>query len=214
MMKHSLGATEGGTVVGNTYPKYETRNPIARAMVRNFQETMDRLVSEVSPVTIHEVGCGEGFWVLRWRSAGIAARGSDFSHKVIDIARDNARRQEQPPGIFSVRSIYDPADKEAEVDLVVCCEVLEHLEDPEGALDRLSQVKASAFILSVPREPWWRMLNVLRGSYLRSCGNTPGHLQHWSKSSFVRFAARRFDVAKVCAPFPWSMLLCKPLKGH
>ena len=36
-----------------------------------------------------------------------------------------------------------------------------------------------------PREPLWRGLNIARGAYLKDLGNTPGHLNHWSKRGFV-----------------------------
>jgi hypothetical protein len=41
-------------------------------------------------------------------------------------------------------------------------------------------------LVSVPREPLWRMLNMARGAYWPALGNTPGHLNHWSRRSFVR----------------------------
>ena len=40
---------------------------------------------------------------------------------------------------------------------------------------------AAHLLVSVPREPLWRALNVARGAYLRELGNTPGHVNHWSK---------------------------------
>ena len=44
-------------------------------------------------------------------------------------------------------------------------------------------------LVSVPREPLWRGLNLARGSYLRELGNTPGHLNHWSKRRFASLLA-------------------------
>ena len=40
----------------------------------------------------------------------------------------------------------------------------------------------------MPREPLWRGLNMARGAYLKDLGNTPGHVNHWSKRSFHRAA--------------------------
>ena len=45
----------------------------------------------------------------------------------------------------------DPAADSAE--LVVCCEVLEHLEHPEAALATLASLARPWLIASVPREP-------------------------------------------------------------
>ena len=41
-------------------------------------------------------------------------------------------------------------------------------------------------LVSVPREPVWRMVNMARGAYWKDLGNTPGHVNHWSKRSFTR----------------------------
>ena len=64
-------------------------------------------------------------------------------------------------------------------------------------------------IVSVPREPLWRALNLGRLKYLRDLGNTPGHLQHWSRRSFLSFLERRLEVVAVRSPVPWTMALCR-----
>ncbi len=41
-------------------------------------------------------------------------------------------------------------------------------------------------------------------------GNTPGHLQHWSRAGFLRLVADYFEVVEVRTPLPWTMALCRP----
>jgi hypothetical protein len=86
---------------------------------------------------------------------------------------------------------------------------LEHLEDPQFALRRLNELASPYLILSVPREPLWRFLNVCRGRYLTSAGNTPGHIQHWSKAEFVKLIERYVEVIDIATPLPWTVVLCK-----
>jgi hypothetical protein len=64
-------------------------------------------------------------------------------------------------------------------------------------------------LVSVPREPLWRMLNLARGAYWTSLGNTPGHLNHWSRRSFVELLSRHGEVVEARSPFPWTMLLVR-----
>lgn len=208
-MKISGGIKEDGIVVGNAYDKYGSRNPIVRWIMRGFNESLSEMVAKAAPKTIHEIGCGEGYWVLRWDRQGMEARGCDFSSQVIEIARENSVEADLSPDIFAQHSIYDLEPDRDRADLIVCCEVLEHLEHPEEGLRALKRAVEQYVILSVPREPIWRAMNMLRGKYLRDKGNTPGHLQHWSRSGFVRLVSKYFDILEVKTPLPWTMLLAR-----
>jgi hypothetical protein len=46
-----------------------------------------------------------------------------------------------------------------------------------------------------------------RGAYWGALGNTPGHVNHWSKRSFTKLLERYGTVAEIRSPFPWTMLL-------
>jgi len=209
-MKVAGGVKEDGMVVGNTYDKYGSRNPIVKWLMHGFETSLSELVSQAAPTSVHEVGCGEGYWVLRWHAQGLKARGCDFSSNVIDIAKTNASDQDVPASLFEQRSIYELEPERDGADLVVCCEVLEHLEAPHAALERLKAVVRGHLIVSVPREPIWCALNLARGKYMGQWGNTPGHLQHWSTQSFKKMMGQYFDIIQTHTPLPWTMLLCRP----
>ncbi|RME67853.1 MAG: class I SAM-dependent methyltransferase [Verrucomicrobia bacterium] len=207
-MKLAQGDSEAGVVIGNTFNKYGSRNPIARKLLKGFEESLFSLLETSGATTVHEVGCGEGYWTIRLAQSGYKTRGSDFSEKVISLARENA----EAAGLhipFSVRSIYDLTVESDREELIMCCEVCEHLEEPERAIEVLSSVAAPFLIASVPREPLWRILNMARGKYWAAAGNTPGHIQHWSSASFIRLLKTRFDIIEVRKPLPWTMALCK-----
>ncbi len=125
-MKVSGGLEEKGVVVGNTYDKYGSSNVIVKRIMKGFDQAVSELVFKANPKSINEVGCGEGYWVLRWRELGIQARGSDFSEQVIKLAQENAVSRDAEPNIFSVKSIYNLVARADNADLIVCCEVLEH----------------------------------------------------------------------------------------
>jgi 2-polyprenyl-3-methyl-5-hydroxy-6-metoxy-1,4-benzoquinol methylase len=204
------GAKEAGVVVGNVYDKYGARNPIVKLMIDRFESVLSEFVAKAAPQSIHEIGCGEGYWVLRWNEQGLQARGCDFSKQVIQIACENASGRGLSCSFFELRSIYDLDARQDSADLVVCCEVLEHLENPEVGLQALQRVVDRHLVLSVPHEPLWRALNLARGKYISRWGNTPGHIQHWSRRGFVRLVAKYFEVVEVRSPLPWTMLLCRP----
>jgi ubiquinone/menaquinone biosynthesis C-methylase UbiE len=178
-------------------------------MMRGYKHSLEQLLNKAHPLLIHEVGCGEGYWTLQWLEQGMNAMGSDFSSTVIDMARTNAQARKLPPDIFFVRSIYDLDEATDKADLIVCCQVLEHLEVPEKALLALKRVADPYLIVCVPCEPLWSILNMARGKYWKQWGNTPGHLQRWSKRDFIKLVSKHFDVVRVNSPWPWTMLLCK-----
>jgi 2-polyprenyl-3-methyl-5-hydroxy-6-metoxy-1,4-benzoquinol methylase len=209
-IKIAGGAKEDGVVIGNAYDKYGSKNPVVRWMMNGFVTALSDLVAMAKPKSIHEIGCGEGYWVLRWNEQGLNTRGCDFSNDVIEIARENAIGRGLPTSLFEPRSIYDLNSNQDSADLIVCCEVLEHLENPEAGLEALQRVVKKSLILSVPREPLWCALNLARGKYISCGGNTPGHIQHWSRAKFIRLVSKYFEVIEVRSPLPWTMLFCRP----
>jgi 2-polyprenyl-3-methyl-5-hydroxy-6-metoxy-1,4-benzoquinol methylase len=211
-VKISGGLKENGTVIGNVFNKYSSGNPVVQWITNKFDTAISDLVKEAKPESIHEVGCGEGYWVFKWHREGFLIRGSDFSSTVIKIAQENAVEQGISPELFFTRSIYDLTPEEDSADLVVCCEVLEHLEHPDKGLNVLSQIAKPYAIISVPREPIWRALNMLRGKYVTSFGNTPGHIHHWSKQKFINIVEKYFRVIKIKSPLPWTIVLCRVLQ--
>lgn len=207
-MKLSQGVTEKGVVVGNTFDKYNSKNPIVQKLMQGFESSLCDMVKLANPSSIHEVGCGEGYWVLQWLDQGINARGSDFSSIVIEMAKENAGLRNLSEQVFAARSIYDLQDEQDSADLIVCCEVMEHLEQPEEALRILQNISRRHVLLSVPREPVWSLLNMARGKYWGDLGNTPGHIQRWSKRDFTDLVSQYFKIEQVRSPMPWTMLLC------
>jgi 2-polyprenyl-3-methyl-5-hydroxy-6-metoxy-1,4-benzoquinol methylase len=198
---------DGGIVVGNVYNKYESRNPIARRLLRGFMVSLDACLSRVERKAVHEVGCGEGYLAQHLRSLGFAVTASDFSAQIVARARED----HASAGIdFRVRSVYELDPEQDAADTVVCCEVLEHLEEPSRALARLASITRQTCVLSVPNEPLWSLLNLARLKYWSAWGNTPGHINRWSRSAFCRLVSEHFSILELRRPLPWTMLRCEP----
>jgi ubiquinone/menaquinone biosynthesis C-methylase UbiE len=177
--------------------------------MRGFFAAVESLLADCQFSSVLEVGCGEGEIGSR-----LVARYPNVKYRGLDIAEDvilEARRR-YPDLSFEVLSIYDLPSKAVTSDLIVASEVFEHLEDPALGMRAILQAQFRYLIVSVPREPIWRVLNVLRGKYLDQLGNTPGHVNHWSKSSFVAFVgqfSKELELVRIKSPFPWTMLLLR-----
>ena len=193
---------------GNHYPKYTTRNPLARRLVSGFMAALADLAERSGAKQVHEVGCGEGFLCTMLAQKDFTVRGSDISAPAVAIARQRAAAL----GLrvtFRAADLHDLTPETDSAEILVCCEVLEHLTDPARALALLARLARPHLIVSVPREPLWRMLNLARGRYWAALGNTPGHLQHWSTRGFLALLEDHVEVREVRTPLPWTMALCR-----
>ncbi len=194
---------------GNFFDKYHTKNPVYRRLVRSFLGRVRSLTREFVAPAVLEVGCGEGhlarFIAQGWDAPPIVA--FDISLAVIA----EAVRIGGGPRFF-VGSSYALPFPDKSFDLVVMCEVMEHLAEPDTALAEIARVARRGCLVSVPREPLWRALNLLRGAYWKDWGNTPGHVQWWSKRSFLRLLGRHGSLQAVAAPYPWTVALFTPGK--
>lgn len=197
---------EDDLVVGNIEDKANLKNPISRALVEGFDNDLMDLISKTNPASLHEVGCGEGrlLQTVRNQFSKIELIGSELSEAVLEEAQ--ALNIDEPIHLKS-KNIYD-IDKDSDyADVIVCCEVLEHLDDPQKAAETLRKMGARQYVMSVPNEPIWRILNFVRGKYWRDLGNTPGHLNHWSKKGFIKFLESvGFLILDVKSPLPWTIV--------
>jgi 2-polyprenyl-3-methyl-5-hydroxy-6-metoxy-1,4-benzoquinol methylase len=177
--------------------------------MRGFLQAFDDLTRQVHATgRAQEIGCGEGELSLRLARAGWTVSGCDIASEAVQEAR--ARAASAGLAIpFRVLDIHDAAGELESADLVICCEVLEHLDDPIEALRILASLSSRHVLVSVPREPIWRCLNIARGRYIADLGNTPGHVQHWSSKAFLAMLGEQLDVLAVRTPLPWTMALCR-----
>ena len=199
-----------GTAVptGNTFDKYGSTNPAVRRLMAGFHGTLDDLWTKAGPRSLLDVGCGEGVLTEQWAESLGSARvvGIDLDDDKLRAEWETRRR---PNLEFRAEEATRLPFADGEFDVATAIEVLEHVPDPEATVAEMARVAERWVLVSVPREPLWRGLNMARGAYWRTLGNTPGHVNHWSKRSFTRMLARHGTVDEARSPFPWTMLLVR-----
>jgi 2-polyprenyl-3-methyl-5-hydroxy-6-metoxy-1,4-benzoquinol methylase len=196
-----------GTVTGNTYDKYGSNNPVVRRLMAGFERTLAELFRQAGPRSLLDVGCGEGVLTQQWaqRLAGRVV-GIDLEDPVIQAEWEKRRAPNLEYRVMKAENLPFADD---EFDMACAIEVLEHVPDPAHTVAEMARVASGHLLVSVPREPLWRGLNMARGAYLRDLGNTPGHVNHWSKRAFAELLSRHGEVVEARSPFPWTMLLVR-----
>ena len=196
-----------GVVIGNHTHKYTARNPAIRLLTERWVANLDRLFGQLSrdpldpPGPALEVGCGEGVIADR-----LHRRWEEVVALDLPDAGLRADWRRCPGPRFLHANAHQLPFADHRFDVVVAAEVLEHLPDPTKGLQELTSVGRRHLVLSVPREPVFRSCNLAAGRYVRELGNTPGHLNHWSRRSFIRFVSQVAEVREVTSPFPWTTI--------
>lgn len=205
-MSSGVTTSREGIVTGNTYDKYGSQNPLVKRLMGGFHSALDELLELADTSSVLDIGCGEGVLVHEWAQRYPTARivGVDLEEPSIQAGWEQRRAANLEYRVMRAENLPFAED---EFELASAIEVLEHVPDPEHTLAEMARCARRHLLVSVPREPLWRALNMARGAYLADLGNTPGHLNHWSRRSFVQLCGRYGDVVEVRSPFPWTMLL-------
>jgi SAM-dependent methyltransferase len=192
--------------------KYASRNPVQRLVLDRFFVEVARELRALQPRRALEFGCGEGLFLQRLEQLGLRLpelTGIDLREEAITEARQRC------PGYgFEVKDLLSWEVPERSFDVVIASQVLEHLPDPDLFLARLVSLCSGHLLLTVPLEPWFRLLNLARGRDLTRLGNHPEHVNHWGHRAFTRFVSRHALVERSSVVFPFIVVVARPAPGQ
>lgn len=200
----ALAAVPADDTSGNL-SKHTRGGRAHRYLLDRFHATARALLAPVTPQRVLDAGCGEGF--------GITYLFPDTTAQVVGVdLRPHAltfARTLNPQHSFATGSVFSLPFRDGQFDLVLCMEVLEHLDDPAAALHELRRLSSAWLLLSVPNEPLFMGANFLRGKNVQAWGNDPEHINHWSTGAFLDFVHPVCDVVAYRQSFPWTLVLCR-----
>lgn len=201
-----MGKKSSKNIAGNYYDKHNSKNPIVQYLMRNFHNKLFKAIRLIRPRNILDIGCGEGYTtrLIHRKFPKVKMECIELESKIIPFAKKN-----NPDIKISQGSIYSIKRKSDSFDIVMASEVLEHVKSPNKAAKEARRVARKYCIFSVPYEPFWRMVNMARGAYWSDLGNTPGHIQHWGKSSFRKMLKRHFRKVTIVNAILWNIAICK-----
>lgn len=200
--------------------KHTNPNPLHRWLLRRFHRKIELLLQDalahLPPTTensgpaplVLDAGCGEGFVAtyLAQRLPDLPLLGTDSQREAVVFAKT----QTPPSARWIVGDVSALPLKDESVPVVLCIEVLEHLEDPWAVVEELRRVCSGLLILSVPSQPFFALANLARGKNLRTLGDDPEHVSHWTARTFLRLLDKRVKVTRVAYAFPWVIAVADP----
>ena len=193
--------------VTDNYKKHTHKNPIQRFLLWNFFRNLLNLIRLKKIDSILDVGCGEGFTLNRLREHGIGKHleGIEYLKDAIELSKKTYQGIKITEG-----TIYNLPYKDNSFDLVLCTEVLEHLDNPKKGLEELVRVSKKYLVISVPNEPFFMLAQLIRGKNWSRFGNDVEHVNHWTMLGFPKFIKKNVLNIQIPAkrfPFAWTMLL-------
>lgn len=186
--------------------KHTTQNPVSQFFLNNFKQLLLEQMKQLKPVSILDVGAGEGFMLELIRKNKVAKKieGIEYMDDAIKLAK-----KINPKVKIKKGDIYKLPYKAGSFDLIICTEVLEHLDNPKNALIELKRVAKKYLILSVPNEPLFTIQRIMRGKNILKLGAHPEHIQHWNAGSFEKFVSKQIKIIDSKTPLPWIMITAK-----
>jgi len=167
------------------YIQHQYLNDVRMAFFDEVGQQIQTAIQQRYPAGTHlriaDIGCGTGH-LLKILHDGLAADytleivGTDFAESALKIARDLL-----PQAKFLQDDIYASQLEAGSFDIVLCTEVLEHLENAETALIKLIELcqPRGALFLTVPN-----------GEF----DDWDGHVNFWTLAEFKAFVGSHADV--------------------
>ena len=215
---------------GNLYDKYGSTNPVVRRLMGGFTAALDELWEIAAPESVLDVGCGEGVLTAEW-----AERLGDRRVVGVDLDDPGLRaeweRRPRPNLEFLAADAGVLPFQADEFDVATAIEVVEAdlemrttaLEDKgdeplkalQGTKLRLGgegdELKTDEATIKELGGQLYELETDLEEigdlAYLGDLGNTPGHVNHWSKVGFHSLLTRHGRVLEVRTPLPWTVAL-------
>lgn len=149
-----------------------------------------------------DIGCGPGQLAIELERKGFAATGIDFSNAMINLAKDNAKKEGMESVDFKIGEVESLGFPDCTFDLITGLGILEYLENDQSVLEEVNRVLnvGGIFITNITNifsyqnifEPLYRRIK--RSSTIRHLLTSLKSIVTESQESFVTemdFAPRK-----------------------
>lgn len=145
---HTTASSDQSALFGKSYYATSCGADYHRneGWLRFFSTIAGHIVKDINPATVLDAGCAMGYLVETLRERGVEAWGVDVSEYAISQVHPNVR------AFCGIGSITEPFERT--YDLIVCIEVLEHLNKTDGnrAIENLCCHTSDILFSSTPHD--------------------------------------------------------------
>ena len=142
---------------GNTFDKYGSTNPVVRRLMSGFHSHPRRALGAGG------AGVGARRGLRRGRAHATSGPSGSATGRIVGIDLDDPKlraeweKRRRPNLEYRVEEATSLSFADDEFDLATAIEVLEHVPDPDATLAEMARVARRHLLVSVPREPLWRI---------------------------------------------------------
>lgn len=142
----------------NSWDYYNADNPFLRYITRERYLRLMEYIKEVQPSSILDAGCGDGVLTHLIENSDLDTEvvGLDITSSKVKNAVEKTRDVE-----YVIGDARNLPFEDNSFDLVVCTEVLEHIDVYEIALDELVRISSDDIIITVPNAFSWKLLKYI-----------------------------------------------------
>jgi ubiquinone/menaquinone biosynthesis C-methylase UbiE len=184
---------EVNDVKASNLRKYLTKNPIKRYSIKRFLSTILTELNNLNPDSVLDLGGGEGI------VARLIHEKLDIKHiDIVDISSTSlnlAGKWTDSQRILA--DVYNLPFYTKSYDVVICLEVLEHLDNPLRALKEIKRIASSGIIITVPNTMFFRLGNLLSLKNLKNLGEDIDHKKSFNTRKFEKLLQKEFDHIKM-----------------
>lgn len=128
--------------------------------------------------TVLDIGCGSGEKLIKMFDK-YKTVGTDVQETL------NFLKNKYPNNRWELSDFSNPLTEE--FDLVICADVIEHIEEPEILIEYLLKLNTKAYVISTPDGDW---INTAKfGPPINVC-----HVREWTKPQFKQYMGKYFNI--------------------
>lgn len=160
------------------YDRYYINEPLSPITILRYDEWLDAFEKFRVKGNILDVGCGNGYFLMRAKAKGWNIYGTEFTQRQVDVAKANGITMHL--GVLDIKN-YEPDF----FDVITSIEVIEHLNNPNEELQKFNAIcrKGGAVYVTTPN------FDALSHYYFKNDWNIfayPEHLCYYTKKTLSR----------------------------